>query len=358
MKDTKEERRVPREYFKWLDILKALLIIAVVVGHSNVDTRIIQIIFWFHMPLFFLVSGYLLHMPEKGEWGRWAGKKAVRLLLPCLSFYLLCAAIDGTLNISSLACFLVGGKRQAGVYWFAAVLFLAEIVMAWIESRISRKNVKMLMYFLCFACAVLESAFVVPAETALIPDWLKLPWNVDVVPMAMAYLAAGYYGKEYITNLMREDRRFSRVILAGISVVVFTAFAYLCWQGKLEYHLDMKNSHYSNPLLAVLLPAAAGMILMTLSMFFSRGKRISAMLAYVGKASMTVMYLHILIIGQIMKRLFGEGYPVFWCVVTVLLLSCLFEFCVTRNRWTGLVFTGRGMVCQRENRKGVRIERK
>lgn len=55
MIDAKEstESEMANKRSAWIDILRALLIITVVIGHSNVDTRMIQIIFWFHMPLFF-----------------------------------------------------------------------------------------------------------------------------------------------------------------------------------------------------------------------------------------------------------------------------------------------------------------
>lgn len=43
------------------DILKGLLIIFVVAGHVvNGDSCIHSIIFWFHMPLFLMISGYFI----------------------------------------------------------------------------------------------------------------------------------------------------------------------------------------------------------------------------------------------------------------------------------------------------------
>lgn len=46
-----------------IDILKGILILLVVLGHSRV--KFSHVIFWFHMPLFFIVSGYLLDIPDK-----------------------------------------------------------------------------------------------------------------------------------------------------------------------------------------------------------------------------------------------------------------------------------------------------
>jgi len=325
----------------WIDILRALLIITVVIGHSNVDARMIQIIFWFHMPLFFVLSGYLLHMPQKDRWQMWGIKKAIRLLIPCLSFFILCSLADGNLNFSSFACFVMGGKRQAGVYWFATVLFLAEIVVATIELYISSGKIKFGIYGIFFGMAVLESAVLIPADTAQIPDYLKLPWNIDVVPLAMAYLAIGYYGGKFFADWMQKKNLRYKILLTGAAVVIMGLFSWSCWKGDLAYHLDMKNGHYSNPVLALLLPAAAGVIFTAGARLLSKIKGLSDVLAYVGKASMTVMYLHILLIGQVVKRIYGEGYPILPCLAVVLLISCLFHYLAGKNKWISLVFLGR-----------------
>ena len=84
MKDENGRLNVLKQRSKELDICKALLIILVVIGHANVDTRIIKIIFWFHIPVFFYLSGYLLHLPRKSEWKNWAIKKAFDSMLVLL----------------------------------------------------------------------------------------------------------------------------------------------------------------------------------------------------------------------------------------------------------------------------------
>ncbi|WP_442945177.1 acyltransferase family protein [Nostoc sp.] len=42
---------------EWIDCWKGLAIITVVVGH--IIAPVSKYIFWFHMPLFFFLSGYL-----------------------------------------------------------------------------------------------------------------------------------------------------------------------------------------------------------------------------------------------------------------------------------------------------------
>ncbi|MEY8426718.1 acyltransferase family protein [Lachnospiraceae bacterium 46-15] len=341
MKDENGRLNVLKQRSKELDICKALLIILVVIGHANVDTRIIKIIFWFHMPVFFYLSGYLLHLPRKSEWKNWAIKKAKRLLIPCLFFWVLCTFIDGNLTAGSFAAFVWGGKRQGGVYWFVTVLFLAELFMSVIELHISSSKIKIMIYAGCYCSAILESTLMIPSDYVLMPDWMKFPWNVDVVPLAIGYLAMGYYGKEQITNWMREGFVGKRMLLTGASIIIFIVFAYAYWEGKFDYRMDMKYSLYPNFVFPLLFPIVAGIILLEMSLILAKMKGVSSVVAYIGMATMSVMYLHVLIIGQIVKRFMGENYSIFWGVIIVLCLSCLFHYIINKNKWLSLLFEGK-----------------
>ena len=41
-----------------MDIMKSFLIICVVIGHTYIEWT--KYIYWFHMPVFFMISGYFL----------------------------------------------------------------------------------------------------------------------------------------------------------------------------------------------------------------------------------------------------------------------------------------------------------
>ena len=45
----------------WLDAVKGVGIICVILGHMTIPETLRQFVFSFHMPLFFFVSGYLYH---------------------------------------------------------------------------------------------------------------------------------------------------------------------------------------------------------------------------------------------------------------------------------------------------------
>ena len=69
------------------DCLRGILILLVVIGHSRIDT-LHDIIFLFHMPLFFILSGFFLQK-EKVISRLYLKNKTVTLLVPYFIYLLL-----------------------------------------------------------------------------------------------------------------------------------------------------------------------------------------------------------------------------------------------------------------------------
>jgi fucose 4-O-acetylase-like acetyltransferase len=77
-----------------LDSAKGFGIVCVVIGHEIVkvqpssfqDNLLYNVIYTFHMPLFFIISGYLMYQSLKGDRVQWIKKKACQLLIPHFVF--------------------------------------------------------------------------------------------------------------------------------------------------------------------------------------------------------------------------------------------------------------------------------
>lgn len=67
-----------------LDLLKGVGIILMVLGHMHFNASFERYIFGFHMPLFFVVSGYLYN--NKRTLGKTILEKAKSLLIPYFVF--------------------------------------------------------------------------------------------------------------------------------------------------------------------------------------------------------------------------------------------------------------------------------
>lgn len=106
----------------WLDNLKGLLIIMVVLGHciqhtlpDYADNVVFRYIYSFHMMLFMFVSGYACYR-TRVEWSLW-GKRAKQLLLPFLVWSLVTCAIRGEFQLGEMILY------PEKSFWFLWVLF-------------------------------------------------------------------------------------------------------------------------------------------------------------------------------------------------------------------------------------------
>lgn len=105
----------PQKYLIWPNIMKAILITTVVLAHSNhMPYKIGKIIYWFHMPCFFFISGIFFKLPEMKTKRDWIIKKSKKMLIPCLVYFLICTVFEGTLSLKKVIYFLYGGKMIGG----------------------------------------------------------------------------------------------------------------------------------------------------------------------------------------------------------------------------------------------------
>lgn len=72
-----------------MDILKALAIIAVVIGHSGSPSPIYNFIYLYHMPLFFFISGYFYKNEYSNDISLLIKKRIKSLYIPFVAYEVL-----------------------------------------------------------------------------------------------------------------------------------------------------------------------------------------------------------------------------------------------------------------------------
>lgn len=133
-----------RERIHWIDWSKCLLIYLVVLAHyGGIPTLVDNFICAFHMPAFFMISGYL-HRPAPFKTS--LVKNFKRLIIPALLFSILCWGFTSCIMLLKHVPFtmdeyvykpLLGIIRYdrpnvtppCGVIWFLQVLFLGKILL-------------------------------------------------------------------------------------------------------------------------------------------------------------------------------------------------------------------------------------
>ena len=205
---------------KWIDIAKGIAILCVIIGHSC-DGFVRILIYSFHMPLLFIISGYTIkESPIDGIVEREL-KDAKRLLIPCLwvrfagvlyeIFYLRKDFISSIIqNINALlwgnhisyryGCLTL---QMVGFIWFLIALFWAKLLYRLICSTISSDNRIIIFLFGTFFSEILA-------------NYIIFPQGWDLVFVIMFYFEIGQLFKACDEKCVRIPVGLSLPLVGGV----------------------------------------------------------------------------------------------------------------------------------------------
>lgn len=164
-----------------MDAVKALAILFVVFGHciqyiSGTDfweNRIYQFIYSFHMPLFFMLSGFFFVGQQDKPAKDFIIRKTRTLLLPCLMWATL-SAVGCLVMTGDIRAFFLKIIQPAGwPFWFLKGLFVVQIA-AWASLFIARKITQ--RHFVRWAAVLSLAVFLIPG-TEVARVMLPLFWG-------------------------------------------------------------------------------------------------------------------------------------------------------------------------------------
>lgn len=117
-----------RQRETWIDIAKAIGIMLVMYGHVITSGTLTNIIYVFHMPFFFALSGYLFGLSKrKYSFGGFVISRSKSLLLPYIYFL-------GILFLYWVAVEHYFIPWNVGPIWFLIVLYFDEIVFFFLQQ--------------------------------------------------------------------------------------------------------------------------------------------------------------------------------------------------------------------------------
>ncbi|MCI8577029.1 MAG: acyltransferase family protein [Lachnospiraceae bacterium] len=305
-----------------IDLYKGILILLVVVGHFQRDL-LHDIIFLFHMPLFFMISGMLQKRMNLISIV-YLKNKISNLVLPYICYLLLDYVVcKHEFSLLSFVKMCWGGRAFDGVYWYITCFIATLFLFHFLLEHFSDKTVKCLI-IAGGGISVIESYI---AESIHLLKSPGVPWNLDVALLAVVYLAIGFYHKERINLWLAKGSKKSDIfaVLTTCILVVFCIFNY--WGGRRVYYFDMKQLFYKELFMAIVIPCAFGIVLCRLVYWIDivdTFKWLKKGLCYLGQMTLPIMYLHVPLntwkvevkYGRIVYMLIGVCVPI---VFTVLL---------------------------------------
>lgn len=324
--------------YKEIDILKGILISLVVIGHSDISLPYIKnIIYWFHMPLFFCISGFLFK-EDVEEYRSWSKKKINRYMIPYLSYFILISLLSLDLSYKTILRFILGGRAIGGVYWFVTCLLFTILIFSYLIQKFNKKQVIAIIIIMGLF-GIIESNFFIPKNINHYPLYYKFPLGLDVSLIAIIYFSIGYYFKGQIIDIIDNNSISSRQIeKLIISIIIISVLIILMVLHIYTFVIDMKYVHYYNIILIVIVPICFLYILLIISKFIKKNELLSRILIYIGKRSLVIMYLHIFLLNTCKNiASFGKYSWIIYSVLTII-ICCIFSQFVSLNKFSKKIF--------------------
>lgn len=197
----------------WLDLARGVAMLLIIIGHcAGISDRLKHIIFSFHVPLFFILSGFVYRKKEKSVW-----KDFKQLMLPYGMVVLVSIIFNVYLNkavnveyikqILRSALYGYGADfydiRLIGAIWFLPTMFFTRRVMNFLFSIDMAEKYRALWVLGTVILGIKIAAY----------TWV--PMNIDIAFVTVGFMYVGYL-------LKNKDIRLEKDYLIGCFLIWFS----------------------------------------------------------------------------------------------------------------------------------------
>lgn len=297
-----------------VDVMKGVAIILMVIGHSHISYYGTKVIYLFHMPLFFMISGYLFKMPDDPsiKWFlNYILKKIKGLWIPCFFWNLVYSLLNNwfirlhiyseqqfeafggnaskhdILNVGAVGkniargLVMSGHTEMGGAFWFLKTLFAVSIAFALIQIFLHRIKDK-----------VSDGLNLLVAILSVTVGWLAKTKGIVFLglPIVCSSYIFFYIGYVIKTKEIMEKVVVSKLlkfICLLVSVLILTIAT--IWMPS----VSIADNAYWNPIYVVLTSLSGWFLIYYSSAIVTRMK-IAKLLKVIGTNTMSIVVLHFL----------------------------------------------------------------
>ena len=254
---------------KSFDILKGFGIILMIVAHTYGPNRIIwDFIYTFHMPLFFIVTGYFYKQKPISELLK---KNYNQLLVPYLTLCIIVTILTQLRQPHIIQSDIKSTLYGMGPGWFLIALFLARLEFHYILKF--------------FPIKYLFVSFLISSCICLIAYYLELPSFLSFFPslVSLYFVAIGYYARTHSSLDFTEKHSYISLFVGLILWLTTSLF------GKVE----MSQCIFKLSVLDFFGSLGGTFLVYKLSQIIdSRCYRTKNILSRAGKYSLVIFFFH------------------------------------------------------------------
>lgn len=293
-----------KERIPWIDVARGIGIILVVYGHSLSSHSFRYLIYAFHMPLFFFLSGLVFTYRKEQSLVAFLKKNAKAILLPYVIFALISLGLwiidkepsQTEILKQFLSIFYGNGNNYLlafnNILWFLPCLFLTRLGMYLINRVSLRWQVIATVLLLFSLIGYLYSLF-----------WAeyKLFFGLETALTAIVFFGAGYLWKTSASIVQKhvEHYAFPAFFLFLLICLIFAVLNYQHYGSQVDLRVDRLNNY-----IYFYLSAFAGTFAtLTLSQIIKK----SRVLEYLGKNTLVLFAWHLLLFSYFTRFLSATG---------------------------------------------------
>lgn len=282
----------------WIDICKALAIYCMVLGHTGTSQQVSTIIHVFHMPVFFILSGYCFNENKNSHILAFIKKRFLTLIVPYFVFGIALFAFwdmalfvmhrqEEARSITNLMTSILWNNANASAFgviqWFLPCLFFAEIIFI-VLLKISKNNILLSGGILLLSIC----GYLIPLALDI-----RLPWALDCALMASAFYGLGWITKktlvlEKISGLVKKRKIVCWFIIAVVAIAMIPSVFY-------NGAVNMRTVTYGNYFLYIVNAIVYSFLLILASMLLEQAlgyNKICGLLEWVGRNTLVVLLLN------------------------------------------------------------------
>ncbi|MES2664252.1 MAG: acyltransferase family protein [Pseudomonadota bacterium] len=296
-----------------IDVAKGLGIILVVLGHNwlvvSPKEELFRVIFSFHMPLFFFLSGIFLKETESFK--NFITSKSSALLKPYLVVLIVLAFFIVPMRSSSWLDYFAGMLYGTGatIEW-SPLWFLPHLFLALLLTRIflSLTHNTKILFLLSFILLIIGVSIIDLFWKMELPIWMKgyfqlgkskdvpgLPFSIDVLAINTAFVLAGFLLRKQTINAHFQPFYF-------LTALIVFALAHINY----DETMDVSQRIYGNLFITTLEAVCGIYLVISIAVLIDTITRLHVLgktLSYLGASSLFILIFHAMIQRTAFKSL-------------------------------------------------------
>jgi fucose 4-O-acetylase-like acetyltransferase len=292
---------VSKKRIEWIDVAKAVGIVAVVLGHAMTrHGTMFHFLYWWHMPIFFIMGGFFLKPIVNNQWLAFLKKR----IFPLLISYFICGGFlimvshfvrgeSWSYTLFYFVRLVYGGRtlnHYLSVFWYINVYLLALLLTSIVITYVKNREAQIIIAFISLIVAT-------SYKHIYFLTYKYLPWDFDVAFIAMFFMLFGYLYFHKIQEMVKD-------LWIIIPAALFTVWAF--WMQHMDrfnfgFYLKSKIIHasyhhvpISRVSYIVFIPIIVCLVVFSASYYFCKLMPQLAIkpIQLLGQQTLGIMYLH------------------------------------------------------------------